>query len=131
LEDENMPYKSKHPCKCRGCNKLAEPSHGYCPNHKEIEDKEHKDNHKLYKSHRDDKYIQAFYKSKEWERARKARLIMDNGLCQDCLRQGKITIATIVHHIVPAKVNWLLRLVLSNLMSLCDACHNKAHGKKD
>ncbi|TWK49239.1 hypothetical protein CHCC20347_1522 [Bacillus paralicheniformis] len=36
-----------------------------------------------------------------------------------------------VHHIVEVKQDWSKRLDLSNLESLCNACHNKVHGDRN
>ncbi|PAE58568.1 HNH endonuclease, partial [Bacillus licheniformis] len=38
--------------------------------------------------------------------------------------------ADMVHHIVEVKQDWSKRLDLSNLESLCNACHNKVHGNR-
>lgn len=60
----------------------------------------------------------------------------DFHICQDCLRaksRGEMTrprTATVVHHIQPVELRPDLRLDLENLVSLCDACHNKRHPEK-
>ncbi len=73
-----------------------------------------------------------FYHSSEWEQAREQALQRDGYLCQHCLRQGVETPATMVHHITeltPANVDDPnVSTNLSNLVSLCDLCHKKAHG---
>lgn len=55
----------------------------------------------------------------------------DKFLCQNCLRYGKRTEATTVHHLVPLKDNYSLRLTSSNLLSLCNDCHNRCHNRND
>ena len=41
------------------------------------------------------------YNSREWKELRIAKLRSTNGLCEECLKQGIITSARCVHHIVP------------------------------
>jgi len=55
------------------------------------------------------------------------RLILerDHGLCQECLRHGRYTPATAVHHKQELLERWDLRLDPDNLESLCDECHNR------
>jgi 5-methylcytosine-specific restriction protein A len=44
-------------------------------------------------------------------------------LCEECERQGVVTAADEVHHVVPISEAPWLRLKWSNLMSVCRACH--------
>ena len=44
-------------------------------------------------------------------------------LCERCLERGISTPATEVHHIQPIATHPELRLVISNLMSVCHTCH--------
>ncbi len=81
--------------------------------------------HKLYDKYKRDKDSTAFYKSKPWCIKRREALIRDKGLCQHCLKAKRIKQAEMVDHIIPIKEDWSLRLTLSNLQSLCNACHNK------
>ena len=77
-----------------------------------------------------------FYHSKEWKRIRKAALMRDGGMCQDCMdrmRSGigvKPNRATMVHHIIPRSERPDLELVMENLRSLCDSCHENQHPEK-
>ena len=54
------------------------------------------------------------------------------GLCEDCLKQGKITPAEEVHHIKelnPMNISDpCITLSYSNLVALCRSCHRKRHG---
>lgn len=50
-------------------------------------------------------------------------------MCRECLRYGKSTPATTVHHINPLEHNKALALVSKNLISLCETCHNKMHDR--
>ena len=71
-----------------------------------------------------------FYKSRRWKRKRLAILKRDGYLCQWCKRYGRTIEATTVHHIKHADEYPELAYVDDNLVSLCDACHNKAHPEK-
>ncbi|TYS50095.1 HNH endonuclease [Bacillus infantis] len=80
--------------------------------------------HKLYDRYRRDQETAAFYKSTPWRKVREQALARDIGLCQHCLSKGRIKWADMVDHIIPIKEAWELRLVLDNLQSLCNSCHN-------
>lgn len=77
-----------------------------------------------------------FYHSEAWRRVRRQALIRDAGMCQDCMERFKGGIsmhpnrATMVHHIQPRSERPDLSLDLSNLVSLCDGCHNARHPEK-
>lgn len=70
-----------------------------------------------------------FYKSKEWRQLRLIALQRDKYECQMCKKNGKYHKAECVHHIKEVKLFPWLALTLSNLMSLCNACHNKVHDR--
>lgn len=72
----------------------------------------------------------SFYKSNAWKQKRKEILIRDNYECQRCKAQGKYTKATVVHHKKHYQEHKELGLVDSNLISLCDICHNLEHPEK-
>lgn len=82
------------------------------------------------------KQTDPFYKSAHWRRLRKTALERDHYMCQDCLaakRRGEMIrprSASVVHHILPRDKYPELALDLDNLVSLCDACHNKRHPEK-
>jgi len=61
--------------------------------------------------------------SKAWKRLRLLALHRDHYLCQECLRNKRITTATEVHHVLPRSTHPELALELSNLESLCWDCH--------
>jgi 5-methylcytosine-specific restriction enzyme A len=82
-----------------------------------------KERHKLYDKYRRDREGATFYKSKGWQIVREQALLRDLGLCQHCLAKGKITLADMVDHIIPIRVEWDLRISVGNLQSLCNSCH--------
>lgn len=70
------------------------------------------------------------YKDARWKRKQKQMLRRDGYMCQWCKRYGKKTEATTVHHIKHADEYPELVYTDRNLISLCSACHNKAHPEK-
>ncbi|MES1047227.1 HNH endonuclease [Heyndrickxia oleronia] len=93
-----------------------------------------------YKS-RDQK--RKFYDGKEWKHKRKEIKERDNYECQECKRQGKVSIDTneyskrakrkkiqlVVDHIKELEDYPELALEDDNLETLCVNCHNKKHGR--
>lgn len=71
-----------------------------------------------------------FYKTKEWRKKRLEMLKRDNFECQKCKEKSMQTQAQAVHHIVHLRDDWSLALEDSNLISLCNACHNEEHPEK-
>lgn len=123
-----MPSRAYRECRKVGCTNLTK--NGYCEEHMYIKVQHRAEWDKRYQQKRDDIREQEFYRTNGWKRMRTAALTRDNYLCQYCLDKKKITPATTVHHIVPIKKAWQLRLTLSNLISLCDKCHcNLDHSK--
>ncbi|MBZ4653948.1 MAG: endonuclease [Peptococcaceae bacterium] len=121
-----MPTKPKRPCSWPGCRELISEGR-YCDKHRFKEQQQRAESSKYYDKFIRDEKVTMFYKSKAWNRARQQALIRDHYLCQECLKEKQLTRAETVHHKVPIKDDWSLRLVLSNLVSLCSSCHNKIH----
>ena len=75
------------------------------------------------------------YNSREWKELRIAKLRSTNGLCEECMKQGIVTSARCVHHVVPIETartkDEMKRLAidcgLQGLKSLCFACHARIH----
>ena len=75
------------------------------------------------------------YNSREWQELRIAKLRSTDGLCEECLKQGIVTAARCVHHIVPIETartkDEMHRLAiecgLQGLQALCFACHARIH----
>lgn len=87
----------------------------------------------------DSKY--RFYRTKEWEYIRRQALSRDSFECQQCKREGLVTvdskkekgkrkeIALNVHHIKEIETHPDLALEIDNLETLCVRHHNIVHGK--
>jgi 5-methylcytosine-specific restriction protein A len=100
----------------------------YCPAHAEKARQRQAETAARYDKTRDQR-VTEFYHSPEWEATRKVVLARDHGLCQDCLEDGRVALAEMVHHEVEVKADWSKRLSLEALVSLCQGCHNKRHGR--
>ncbi|MCY3677705.1 MAG: HNH endonuclease signature motif containing protein [Gemmatimonadetes bacterium] len=57
-----------------------------------------------------------------WRRIR-ARKLQRDPLCQPCLKNGRTTSATEVHHVTPRSLGG--DHSPANLMSICTPCHNE------
>lgn len=76
-----------------------------------------------------------FYETSLWRNKRKKILRRDKYLCQECKRYGRKkngqpVPAVLVHHIKPYEQFPELALADSNLVSLCEGCHNKKHPER-
>ena len=70
------------------------------------------------------------YKSKRWEHLRKVILRRDKYMCQECKRYGKAREGNHVHHIFPAEHYDEYIYEPWNLITLCQACHNRMHDRE-
>jgi 5-methylcytosine-specific restriction protein A len=61
----------------------------------------------------------------QWQHTRKVYLSL-NPLCNECLKQNRLTTATTVHHIKEIRQGGEIHNP-DNLMSLCRECHEKLH----
>jgi len=73
------------------------------------------------------------YNSREWKELRIAKLRSTKGLCEECMKQGIVTSARCVHHVVPIETartkDEMKRLAfnVNNMRALCFACHAHIH----
>lgn len=73
------------------------------------------------------------YDSRTWKELRIAKLRSTDGLCEECMKQGIVTAARCVHHVVPIEAartkDEMKRLAFdaNNLRALCFACHARIH----
>lgn len=78
---------------------------------------------------------QPFYKSAAWKRCRAGYIKSVGGLCERCVKEGKITKGYIVHHkqyLTEATINDpKVSLSWSNLEYLCFEHHQKEHFEKE
>ena len=104
-----MPPAMLKPCSRIGCPNLT--AERYCPEHAKLR-------HGVRKSTTDRGY------GHDWRRVRDA-VIASEPLCRHCAAKGLSVLATQVDHIQPIERAPHLRLVRSNLQSLCTTCHNR------
>ena len=72
---------------------------------------------------------ESFYKSKRWQRIRKAVLQRDNYQCQISKKYGRSEPANTVHHIFPIDDYPAFRWEEWNLISVCNEVHNALHDR--
>lgn len=72
---------------------------------------------------------ESFYKSKRWQRLRKAVLARDGYQCQESKRYGKALPATTVHHIFPREDYPEYQWESWNLISLSADVHDQMHNR--
>lgn len=70
------------------------------------------------------------YNGRRWKRLSERVKRRDGYRCVWCRRYGRNVAAAVVHHIKPAGEYPELAYRADNLVSLCQACHNKAHPEK-
>jgi 5-methylcytosine-specific restriction enzyme A len=71
---------------------------------------------------------QDIYQNKRWRKIRDAKLKNDP-LCEDCLKEDRVTQTQEVHHHIPIDVNPDLAFEYDNLVSLCIEHHKLRHRK--
>ena len=77
-------------------------------------------------------YAEKFYKSRTWQRCRRAYVASQGGLCERCRQRGLIVPGDTVHHLIhltPQNINNpSITLDFNNLQLLCRDCHAAMHG---
>ena len=111
-----MPTKPARPCKYPGCPNLTNDKTGYCEEHR-------KKARRQYDRYEREPNVKKMY-GHRWEKIRNM-YIKAHPLCEECLKNGKSTLADEVHHVLPIKRGGTHDF--DNLMSLCKSCHNKKH----
>ena len=112
-----MPYKPKVPCRHPGCPNLVPAGQKYCEEHKRMHQEENRT-------------AAARGYNSRWRRESKKFLAL-HPLCEECLRHGIATPATVVDHIVPHRGDPKLFWDRSNWQALCKKCHDKKTGRED
>lgn len=125
-----MTVRPLRPCAYPGCPNLVEPPAKYCVSHQSWHEEKRAQINRYYDEYVRDKRAKDYYNSPEWEANRLAVLNRDHYLCQECLRNKRITYTTTVHHIIPIRENWDKRNDLNNLEAICPACHNAERKKQ-
>lgn len=111
-----MPKKAKRPCQYPGCPNLTDEL--YCEEHRSQATAQ-------YNKYQHDPQSNRRY-GRAWKRIRD-RYIKSHPLCEQCEKDGRLTAAEEVHHILPLTCGG--SNAQSNLMALCHSCHMKKHGE--
>ena len=73
------------------------------------------------------------YASPEWRKLRDWYM-KQHPICEECLKNGKVTPASSVHHLKSpfknGEINYTLLLDAANLESVCHICHANIHNKQ-
>ena len=109
-----MPRKAKRPCGYPGCPALAEKY--YCPEHEELMKKQ---SGASYNRRRPTDTGKRY--GRQWKKIR-AIFLSDHPLCEVCKKEGRLTPAQEVHHILPLSEGGTNES--GNLMALCKSCHS-------
>lgn len=116
-EIEDMPYKPMHPCRQPGCPELIPAEDKYCEKHKAMHPEEIRS------------AASRGYNSR-WRKESK-HYLQTHPLCEECMKHGVYTAATVVDHIVPHRGDPVLFWNQSNWQALCKRCHDKKTGQED
>ena len=111
-----MPSAPAKPCRHLGCSQLVRDGSGYCDAHKED-----RKIGKFADSRRGSRHQRGY--GSAWDKLRVIILTRDQGLCQECLRQGRVTAARIVDHRIPKFEGGTDDE--QNLQSLCKPCSDR------
>lgn len=114
-----MPARPKRPCNRPGCRRLT--TERYCEEHM-----------REYRQRQDRERGTAHERGYDarWRRAR-AVYLREHPLCVRCEREGRITPATVVDHIVPHKGDMELFWDRENWQPLCARHHNIKTARED
>ena len=78
-------------------------------------------------------FAEQFYKSSTWKNVQALVMRRDKALCVECLKNGIVTPASLVHHIKPITRQNIddptITLNMDNLEALCTKCHETIHKK--
>lgn len=111
-----MPTKPLGPCRWPGCPNLQDPKgQGYCREH--LRERWKQDAAKRG-SARQRGYTKQYERAREW-------VLKRHPLCAVCRVEGRITPATVTHHIVPLAEGGTNSA--DNLLPVCKGCHDRLH----
>ncbi|HEV7344279.1 MAG TPA: HNH endonuclease [Devosia sp.] len=82
---------------------------------------------RVYDDRRDQRPWRRWYKTAAWQRRRRQQLL-DEPLCAYCLREGRITAATVADHVEPHRGDEDL-FWNGELQSLCDQAPWRCHSR--
>lgn len=119
-EYSHMPLKAKSPCSHPSCPNLT--TDRYCDKHRK---QRYTENNRIAHKTRD----AGFYNRAQWKKVRRQQLIREP-LCRECMKDNKITQATVVDHITPRSKGGA-DYDDDNLQSLCKRCHDRKTAREN
>ncbi len=105
------------PCEHSGFPNLVPAGQKYCEEHKDMHPEENRSG------------AGRGYNAR-WRRESK-KFLQLHPLCEECLKEGKATTATVVDHIVPHRGDPKIFWDRSNWQALCKRCHDEKTMKYD
>ena len=119
-------------CKHPGCRRSVPRGVDFCGHHKSDAEKHAAAARKAREARRT-----AFKGSSakrgygyRWQKLRN-RFIAQHPFCEQCMKQGRLTIATDIDHIKPHRGDPILLFDEENLQALCHACHSRKTASED
>ena len=77
-------------------------------------------------------FAKQFYNSTAWKKCRKSYIASVHGLCERCLKEGRLISGYIVHHKIVLTPNNIedvnVTLNHEHLEYVCKECHDEEHG---
>ena len=110
-----MPRVPPRPCRYPGCPELCAPGQVFCKDHI------------MWSGDRLRGGADARGYNARWRSERKA-FLERHPLCVECQKEGKLTPATVVDHIIPHRGDQRLFWDQENWQPLCKDCHDKKTG---
>lgn len=111
-------------CNTAHCRTLIPYDQRYCTQHKHRAGRGDSDRrYDKYRNEKDKKFRRVYHSSR-WRKLRLQVLLRDDYVCQECRRNSLYTLADVVDHIIELRDDMGRAYDLSNLESLCHACHN-------
>ena len=110
-----MPQKPRRPCRYPGCPEFCEPGQTYCLSHI------------AYSADRMRGGAASRGYDRKWRQARKL-FLQKHPLCAECQKEGRLTPATVVDHIIPHRGDQKLFWDEQNWQPLCARCHDRKTG---
>lgn len=111
-----MPKAPKRPCRYPGCPNLCDKG-VYCSQHMR------------FSSDRMRGSAKARGYDSRWRKAR-AAFLQRNPLCNECIKHGRLTPATVVDHVIPHRGDQKLFWDEVNWQALCKSCHDRKTGSR-
>lgn len=121
IEITSMPVSAPTPCRYPGCSDLVTVGNGYCPTHRRAEQRRIDE--------RRGSAAARGYDSR-WRKARVGYL-RSHPMCAECARDGIVTAASVVDHIIPHKGDKTLFWDYDNWQPLCKPCHDRKTARED